>query len=283
MARKIFSWLLIILGGLFLFLSIAGMIAIWVYRTPLTNKATTQLKAIDAELAQAQTTLASSQKELERALRIVDNAQTVMDKLKQQTNSAGNLLDTIQSTLDDRLLPELKTTRGQITSARDTLTQLQSLLAGIKNFVPGVDLSAPDKILSDLIASANSLDAEISNVETLAQQASLFVSDTSYLLGGDLSETRTSLENFLAAIKDYETKVTHWREQIATLIAGTPRWINEASIVLTFFLLWFGVSQFGLVLHGLSMRRGEDPFRVLRRTKVEVRTDGAVKEEATDS
>jgi F0F1-type ATP synthase membrane subunit b/b' len=282
MARKIFSWLLIILGGLFLFLSIAGMIAIWVYRTPLTNKATTQLKAIDAELAQAQTTLASSQKELERALRIVDNAQTVMDKLKQQTNSAGNLLDTIQSTLDDRLLPELKTTRGQITSARDTLTQLQSLLAGIKNFVPGVDLSAPDKILSDLIASANSLDAEISNVETLAQQASLFVSDTSYLLGGDLSETRTSLENFLAAIKDYETKVTHWREQIATLIAGTPRWINEASIVLTFFLLWFGVSQFGLVLHGLSMRRGEDPFRVLRRTKVEVRTDGAVKEEATD-
>ena len=68
-----------------------------------------------------------------------------------------------------------------------------------------------------------------------------------------------------------------------TLITGAPRWINEAAIGLTIFLLWFAVSQFGLLLHGLSMLRGEDPFRVLRRTKVDVRTDGVVREEVPDS
>ncbi len=283
MARKIISWLLIILGGLFLVLSVTGIIAIWVYNTPLTREVTGRLKGIDNELVQAQTTLASSEKELERALRIVDAAQTALDKLKQQTNSAGNLLDTIQSTLDDKLLPELKTTRGRIVSARAALTQLQSLLAGLKGFIPGVDLSAPDKILSDLVSSASSLDSEISNVETLANQASQFVSDTSYLLGGDLTETRDSLQNFVSAIRDYQTKVTGWREQVANLTEGAPRWINEASIALTIFLLWFGLSQFGLLLHGVSMRRGEDPLRVLRRTKVEVRTDGVIKEATTDS
>ncbi len=283
MARKIISWLLIILGGLFLVLSVTGIIAIWVYNTPLTREVTGRLKGIDNELVQAQTSLASSEKELERALRIVDAAQTALDKLKQQTNSAGNLLDTIQSTLDDKLLPELKTTRGRIVSARAALTQLQSLLAGLKGFIPGVDLSAPDKILSDLVSSASSLDSEISNVETLANQASQFVSDTSYLLGGDLTETRDSLQNFVSAIQDYQTKVTGWREQVANLTEGAPRWINEASIALTIFLLWFGLSQFGLLLHGVSMRRGEDPLRVLRRTKVEVRTDGVIKEATTDS
>ncbi len=266
MARKIVSWTLIVLGGIFLLLSVAGIIAIWAYNTPLTREATSQLKDIDSELAQAQTTLDSSEKELARALRIVDAAQTALDKLAQQTNSAGNLLDTIQNALDDKLLPELKTTRDRITSARTALEQLQSLLAGVKGFIPGVDLSAPDKILSDLISSANSLDSEISNVETLGRQASLFVSDTSFLLGGDLTETRDSLQNFLTSIKDYEAKVAGWRKQVATLIEGAPRWIDQASIALTIFLLWFGLSQFGLILHGLNIRRGGDPLLVLRRT-----------------
>lgn len=282
MARKIVSWALIVLGGIFLLLSIAGILAIWIYNKPLTQEATSQLKDIDGELAQAQITLGSSEKELQRALRFVDATQAALEKLKQQSSSADNLLDTIQSTLDDKLLPELKTTRTRIDSARLTLQNLQSVLAGIKGFVPGVDLSIPDKLLSDLIASANSLDAEITNVETLGKQASLFVSDSSYLLGGDLTSTRDSLQNFLSAIQEYETKVTNWRKQVATLTEGAPRWIDQASIGLTIFLLWFGLSQFGLILHGQSMRRGADPLWGIRRTKVNVQTDGVTREESLE-
>jgi exonuclease VII small subunit len=283
MARKFFSWLLILLSGLFLVLSVAGITAIWVYKKPLTNQAMTQLKSIDSQLAQAQTTLDSSQKELERALRIVDNAQAALDKVKQQTNSAGNLMEDIQGTLDNKLLPDLKATRERIASARDTLTQIQTFLAGIRSFVPGVDLSAPDKTISDLIASATALDSDIVNGEKLATQASQFAGDTAYLFNGDLTETHDSLRSFISAIGVYQTKIAGWREQTATLITGAPDWINEAAIGLTIFLLWFAVSQFGLLLHGLSMLRGEDPFRVLRRTKVEVRTDGVVREEVIDS
>ena len=116
MARKFFSWTLIVLGGIFLLLSLAGIIAIWVYNGPLTREAGGQLKEIDIELALAQATLVSSEKELERALRIVDATQTALEKLTEQSDSAESLLDTIQSTLDDRLLPELKTTRRRIDS-----------------------------------------------------------------------------------------------------------------------------------------------------------------------
>jgi len=283
MARKIVSWALIILGGIFLLLSVAGIIAIWIYNTPLTSAATTQLTDIDSQLAQAQTTLASSEKELQRALRIVDATQSALEKLTQQSNSADNLLDTIQSTLDDRLLPELKTTRTRIDSARTTLQSLQSVLAGIRSFVPGVDLAIPDKLLSDLIASANSIGAEITNVEALGKQASLFVSDTSYLLGGDLTSTRDSLQSFLSSIQEYETKVTNWREQVAMLTEGTPRWIDQASIALTIFLIWFGLSQFGLILHGQALRRGVDPLWGIRRTKVNVKTDGVSSERINKS
>lgn len=265
MARKIFSGILIVLSVLFLVLSIAGLGALWTYNEKLTREVTGQLREIDIELSQAEAALVSSEKELERALRIVDAAQTALSKLTKQSESAESLFDSIQSTLDDRLLPELKTTRNRIESARATLENLQSILASVGSFAPGIDLNVPDKLLTDLISSTRSLDTEIANVEALATQASMFVSDTSYLLGGDLTETQDSLQNFLSTIQGYETKVVRWREQDQQLIENMPKWIDQASILLTIFLLWFAFSQFGLFLHGLSLRAGGDPLLVLRR------------------
>lgn len=265
MARKVFSWILIILGGLFLILSVAAIVVVWIYKGPLTRQVVSQLEEIDREMALAQATLKSSELELARALRIVDATQTTLEELTQQTSSAESLFDSIQSTLDDRLLPELKSTRNRIVSARVTLVNLQSVLLGFSNFIPGVDLSLPDKILADLITSSRTLDTEIANVEVLATQASLFVSDTSYLLGGDLTQTRESLQSFLISIQDYQKKVTLWRGQAADLAEDLPRWIDQASIALTLFLLWFGVSQFGLILHGRT---------ILRRSEIVVREEG---------
>jgi hypothetical protein len=265
MFRKIIAGLLILLSAILLILSVVGIGAAWYYNEPLTREADAQLKKIDRELALAQATLQSSELELQRALRIVDTAEAALKKLAQQSESAESLFENIQSTLDDRLLPELKTTRSRIGEARSTLENLQSILAGISGFIPGVDLTLPDDILADLIVSARSLDTEIANMEILATQASTFVSDTSFLLGGDLTETRTSLENFITAIQDYETRVIRWREQTADLLANAPRWIDQASIGLTIFLVWFGLSQFGLLLHGLNLYRGADPLAALRR------------------
>ena len=268
MTHKILSGILIALSAIFLVLSVVGIGAIWFYKNQLTREATGRLTEIDAQLAQAQATLQSSEKELQRALRIVDGAQTALEKMAKQTGSAKSLFDSIQGTIDDQLLPDLKTTRTRIDSARTTLESLQSVLKGFSSFIPGLDLNAPAKSLSDLIASTHSLDAEITNVEALATQASTFVSDTSFLLGGDLTSTRTSLQNFITYIQEYQTKVASWRAQDKDLLEKTPGWINQASIILTVFLFWFGLSQFGLLLHGLNMQRGANPLAVLRHEPV---------------
>jgi chromosome segregation ATPase len=268
MARKILSGLLIALSAILLVLSVVGIGAIWFYKGQVTREATGRLTEIDSQLAQAEATLQSSEKELQRALRIVDGAQTALEKMAKQTGSAKSLFDSIQGTIDEQLLPDLKTTRTRIDSARTTLESLQAVLKGLSSFIPGLDLNAPAKSLSDLIASTHSLDTEITNVEALATQASTFVSDTSFLLGGDFTETRTSLQNFITYIQEYQTKVAGWRAQDKDMLEKTPRWINQASIILTIFLLWFALSQFGLLLHGLNMQRGADPFAVLRREPV---------------
>jgi F0F1-type ATP synthase membrane subunit b/b' len=269
MANKFFAGVLILLGMIFLILSVVGIIAAWVYNEPLSLEATSRLTEINTELSQAQVGLQSSQQELERALRIVDATEKALEQLADQSTGAKSLLENIQGTLDDRLLPELKTTRERLVAASNTLETLRNTLEGLGSFLP-IDLNGPDQILTDLIDSANSLDSEIGEIERVAQQASIFLSDSSFILGGDLTETRKSLEAFLATTQEYEEKVTEWRKQVADLIEKTPKWIDQASVILTVFLAWFGLSQFGLILHGLSIRRGDNPFDVLRRRPASV-------------
>ena len=266
MARKILAWTLIVLSSLFLLLSVAGILAAWVYNEPLTREASSQLTGIDNELAQAEATLTSTKVELDRAMRLVDAAQTALEQLAEQSTNADSLLDGIQSSLDDKLLPELKTTRERLGAARTSLENLRSLLQGLGS-IPFLDLRFPDQILTDLINSTNTLDGEISNAEDLAMRASTFVSDTSYLLGGDLTETRASLVNFLGAVDEYQGKVGDWRKQVSGLLDALPVWIDRASIILTLLLFWFGLSQFSLLLHGRMVLRGENPLEALRRQK----------------
>lgn len=264
MVRKIFSWTLIILSSIFFLLGIFGIGATWIFKEPLTRRMTSRLKEIDVELSQAQTTLESTQTELERALRIVDATGKALNKLTQGSKDPQVFFEDVQSTLDDELLPDLRKAKERLEAARNTLEDLRTVLAGLQ-FVPFIVVDIPDQILTDLIDSATSLDSDITDVEGLAQQASTFLSDTSNLFGGDFSETRDSLQNFLAVTKEYQRKVTGWRAQVADLQVALPKWIDRASIILTIFLLWFGFSQIGLLLHGLSIRRGDNPLEVLRR------------------
>jgi len=244
-------------------MSLIGIGASWAYNEPLTDEAISRLQGIDGELVLAQTTLESTHAELERALHLVDAAQSALEKLAEQSENAENLFDNIQSSLDDKLLPELKTTRERINTARTALEDLRGLFQFVSS-LPFVGVDVPDQIITDLIDSADAIDAEIANAENVAKQASTFVSDTSYLLGGDLTETRDSLQNFLEAVEEYQAKVGDWRTQIADLMDSLPMWIDRTSIGLTIFLLWFGLSQFGLFLHGRMILRGENPLDALR-------------------
>ncbi len=266
MYRRIFSWVIIVLGTLFLILSVAGIGAIWIYRTALTNQALSRLGQVDTELTQAQTALDNGKTELQRTLRIVDDAQKGLSVLKQQMAAAKQLTDQVNGTLNGSLLPGLQGLRSKIDQLRGMLQDLRNSLKTL-NSIPFLNLKLPgDQFLAGLISDVDGLDKQIASVIQLTQKASTFVGDTGYLLGGNLTDTRVRIQNLLNVVTEYDQKVTGWHAQVRSVIASTPRWINEAAVGLTFFLLWFGISQFGLILHGLALRQGLDPFAVLRRS-----------------
>jgi hypothetical protein len=263
MTRKIVAGILIGLSSILLILGVVGIVAAWVYNEPLTKEATTRLQVVDSTLTQIQNDLQSAKAEVERALRIIDSAEKAMASLNAQSTDAKSLLENVNSTLDDQLIPGLKTTRENITQVRGTLEEMRATLDQV-NSLPFVNLNIPgDEMLANILTGMDSLDTGLSNIQDLAQRASTFVNDTSYLLGGDFNETRQHLQDLGLVLDEYDRQITDWRAQVTTLIASVPGWIDRASVILTVFLLWFGFSQFGLILHGLNLWQGGDPLKVL--------------------
>lgn len=265
MVRKILTGLWLVLCGALFMLSFIGIGTIWKYKKPLTTAITTRLIEVDGELSLAQTALQNAQSELKRALRFVDSAEEALVKFSEQTAVAKEFLDTVTEVLDDTIKPSLAISKENLDEAQQTMDDLRASIQAL-NRIPFVNLSVPDdELLGSFTEIIDSLEGEVTRVEALADQASIFMNDSSYLMGGDLSETRDNILALQTVVTDYETKIGDWRDQLATLKAKFPGWVQNTAIALTVFLLWFALSQFGLILHGLAVRRGENPLAVLQK------------------
>ncbi|MBL8088949.1 MAG: hypothetical protein JNJ43_01375 [Anaerolineales bacterium] len=266
MARKIITYTLIGLSSLFLILSLVGIIAAWAYNTPLTEKATAQLTDIDTQLSQIQTDLRSAKDEVEHALRIIQSAEDALASFSSQPKPADQVLEDMSKTLSEGLIPSLATTRVQISEIRQTLKDLLATIEQL-NSIPFINLQIPgEDLLREVISNSDTLDTEIENMQALVEKTAVFISDISYLLGGDFESTKQNLQNLLQVLEGYDTQLSGWREQVNEIIQSTPKWIDNASISITIFLIWFALSQFGLLLHGLSLRLGDNPLEIWRET-----------------
>lgn len=267
MKRKILAGVLVGLSSIILLASLTGIGLAWGYNEPLTREADTQLGEVEAQLKQIQTDLRNAKAEVERALRIIQSAEDALASLTQQTADAQELLGQVNRTLDDELIPGLENTRTKLTEVRTLLVDLRAALDGL-NSLPFVNFEVPgDEVITNILNGVDSLDSEIANVQDLAQRASTFISDTSYLLGGDFQTTKQNLQDLLVVLKGYDVKLTGWLAQVRTLKESAPKWIDNASLSLTVVLFWFAFSQLGLILHGFAIWYGENPWEVLKKLR----------------
>ena len=263
MARKILVGIWLVLCGALFVLSLIGVVTVWRYKQPLTEAITARLTEVGDELARAQTALQNAQTELERATRFVDSAEKALQSFSEQTVVAKEFLDTVTGVLDKTIKPSIATSRKKIDEAQKTMDDLRASIEAL-NRIPFVDIQVPeDGMLDSFTEIIDSLEGEVARVENLADQAGTFLGDSSYLMGGDLSETRNNILELQVVVDEYESKIGAWHEQVVTLKAEFPGWIQRTAIFLTVFLLWFALSQFGLILHGLAVYRGGNPLDVL--------------------
>jgi methyl-accepting chemotaxis protein len=256
--KPIIGLALLILSVIFFVVSLGGLIGIWVYNQPLTERAMTLIETTSQDLEGASAAIELSKAELISARAQLDLLQAILETLGINAEEDLNRLADIVGRVEDTLSPVLDSVAGGIGTLRDSLLTIKDTLERI-NQLPLVNIEIPGiESIEQGAEQLGSLQDQIEEGGGKIEQLSQTTQDTVDSLSTGFARLETSINSLLETLDEYADKIESTQEQLSYLETNLPKWIDYASTVLTIILVWLGISQVGLFILGWSYYKGKD-------------------------
>ena len=257
-ARRIIGLVLIVLSVIFALVSLAGLIGIWVYNQPLTERVLTTIEATSTDLEGAAAAIEISKAELISSQAQLELLQAILETLgvnaTEDLNRLADIVGRVEDTLSpllDRLASGINTLRESLLTIKDTVDRLNELpLVNIE--VPGIE--AIELGAEQLGNLQNQIEEGGGKIEQLSQTTQ----DTVDSLSTGFAKLETSIISLIETLDEYEEKIEATQAQLNYLETNLPTWIDLASVALTVILVWLGISQVGVFILGWSFYKGQD-------------------------
>jgi uncharacterized phage infection (PIP) family protein YhgE len=249
---------LLILSVIFFLVSLGGLIGIWVYNQPLTERALTLIESTSQDLEGAAAAIELSKAELISANAQLDLLQAILETLGINAEEDLNRLADIVGRVEDTLSPVLDSVAGGISTLRESLLTIKETLERI-NELPLINIQIPgiDEIehgAEQLQNLQNQIEEGGGKIEQLSQTTQ----DTVDSLSTGFAKLETSITTLLVTLDEYAEKIDSTQEQLTYLETNFPTWIDYISVALTVILVWLGISQVGLFILGWSYYKRQD-------------------------
>ena len=256
--RPIIGLALLILSVIFFLVSLGGLIGIWVYNQPLTERALTLIESTSQDLEGAAAAIELSKAELISARAQLDLLQAILETLGINAEEDLNRLADIVGRVEDTLSPVLDSVAGGISTLRESLLTIKETLERINELpliniqIPGID--AIEHGAEQLQNLQNQIEEGGGKIEQLSQTTQ----DTVDSLSTGFAKLETSITTLLVTLDEYAEKIDSTQEQLTYLETNFPTWIDYISVALTVILVWLGISQVGLFILGWSYYKRQD-------------------------
>ncbi len=261
--KRIGGLILLILSVIFFLISLGGLIGIWVYNQPLTERGLTTIETISVDLEGAAEAIELSKAELISAQAQIDLLQAILETLGVNAAEDLNRLADIVGKVEDTLTPVLDRVSSGISTLRDSLLAIKDTLETI-NELPLINIQVPGiETIEEGANQLGSLQNQIEEGGGKIEQLSQTTQDTIDSLVTGFAELEGSIEILLDTLEVYESKIETAQGQLQYLEENLPTWIDLASISLTVILVWLGISQVGLFFLAWSLFKGQDLLTVV--------------------
>lgn len=250
----------LILSVVFFVAGFASLIAVWVGNQLLTEEILGRIEIIDSDLEEAEISFTETRLELEATQQQIDLIQSVIAAVGIDSQENVEILTDIVQSFDDRLTPLIDTVSGGVGKLSEAFLALKNIVEKL-NALPLISIEIPGaEKLAELAASLEEQQTAVIQLKEKVQQLSQLTQDTLNTLTTGYADFEVTINNLMALVTEYETKVIAYREQLAFLETNIPGWIDQVSIVLSIFLIWFLISQFGLFALAWFYYTGQDLF-----------------------
>jgi hypothetical protein len=250
---RLLGALLALLGAGGVILCVAGVVACWVAEAQLRQRADRLLRRLDGPVGLTARSLGQVRQALEAARAQVDTLHRAAGP-EPGKQPAGFMERAALHLIAWRLGPRLGEVRQQVDSATEVAVAANTLLEHLQG-LPLAEAAGLDAgQMRDVSQQLGGLTASAERLSALLDQAP---GGGPSGAGGNTADLREGLKRAAASVGDLERKTEEVRRQLADLRSRLPGWLTASAVVLTVFLVWMGVGQCSLFLHGWSrLRRG---------------------------
>ena len=262
--KRILAIVVIVISAVFIIACLAGVVFSWSFNTPLTETITKGITGVERVLSAADTGL-------ERVNTNLGDAQTAVDKIESNVETAGDTLsetsivyEVLERTVGDELFPKITAARETAAAMGNSLVAFNETLEAV-NDIPFVEVPTLTEQLESAAEELASAQADVE--ETRAELRSIREEAVSKPVTA-ITERTTRISNRLETA---QTRITNTQDNIdgnLDTIGGiktrVPGVIDLISVVFTVVLLWIGFGQAGLIVLAWGYLKGRDPLEATK-------------------
>jgi hypothetical protein len=259
--KRLFGLCAIVLGGLGLLASLAGLVAVWLYRGPLLQAGLDAIEGVNEVLKVAEDRAATAKEAVSAVRRAVGPAANTVLELAGKEPDDPARQKQLRATAED-LRRQIRQVEALLAVSRQAL-DLINRANELSRRMPGVAAALGDVPLSDIGPKAT---------EALDRMTGFLAAlDDALADPGKDPQTRNEVARKLVTLArefddrsgQLQDRVNRMQRDLATLRqrlaaaqAELPGWANRAAWILTVILVWVGAGQAALLWLGRAQLRG---------------------------
>ena len=256
--KRLIGFLVLLLGTVGLLGSATAVPYAWITGDEIKTRSAEVLQSIDEPLSFIDKKLDEAEGVIDKTLNGLTQVNSVLAKIGDENLPEADAKKLAE--IADELHEYLKSAQGLVrlgATGASALAKSKALLDGLP-FANQFEISteqvqqAADD-LDGLSTFLDDLEREINTVRTDKKASKEFraaISDLSTRIDTKLTTVKGQIDNFDRQITQAGQKVDELQEKL-------PGWIDIGRIAVIVFLVWFGLGQLSLLIHGWSMLRGK--------------------------
>ena len=250
--KRVLTVTTIILCGLVILLSAAGVIGAWAATGKIIDAGTRLITAAEKAAVAVQIGLESIDNGLGR---LEEDMQTIEDataQLSQNISDKGLVMVLLPPAREEKLITTIAAIDDALTGVEQMVSSLIDTLIFIDS-IPFVDVPKPEpEVMASMAAKVEKLNTSIDNVNARIQEAR----DNSAGAAQRVSDAVGEINNDIAAVRsevdNRSEQVAATQESLASIKNTFPTWIYASALLITLILGWVIYTQILIIQFSLA-------------------------------
>ena len=260
MARKVIGYTFIVAAILGLIFSLAGIVMVWVVKTPLTTNLISTIDLIDTTLEATSSGLTIVDDTLTNTISDLTSIENTVHTAGRGIDDSVPMVEALSVLMSENIPQAISATQTGLSTLQDAAGTLESTLRlitsipflPIEGYDPDISFSAAleevsqslDAIPQSLSEMDNTMIATKGNLIMLGAQINIIARNISDLQDS-FYEIQLVFDQYQEVISGVQVKLDSFRDNLQT-------GITISAWIFTIIFVWLGIAQVGLLTQGLE-------------------------------